>query len=154
MQGAFHWLRVQTFCYATEDEELIHDTMEELLDTDEFDCDIAESEHGNRLIILQHELTKQKEFVALFSKFGEDVIGSLIDDADKKIDDDCTFYMRLDKQKAVQGEYRIAHHGDVISITGKVVSHPARKEIATSNFSEFLKKLDLTPKTVPQPSDE
>ena len=51
------------------------------------------------------------------------------------------FYTRLDKQRAVCGEYKIAHHGDVISITGKVASNPARKEVAMENMTQFLKKL-------------
>lgn len=139
MQGAFHWLRTQVFCYATENEDLIHDTMVELLDNDEFDVEVCDSEHGNRMIILQQELKKQKEFVALFSKFPQKLIDAVIDDIENRIDDDCVFYLRLNKQKAVQGEYAIAHHGDVISVTGKVVSHPARKEIAVANLTEFLK---------------
>jgi hypothetical protein len=139
MQGAFHWLRIQVFCYATENEDLIHDTMVELLDNDEFDVEVCDSEHGNRMIILQQELKKQKEFVALFSKFPKKLIDAVIDDIENRIDDDCVFYLRLNKQKAVQGEYAIAHHGDVISVTGKVVSHPARKEIAVANLTEFLK---------------
>jgi len=144
MQGTFHWFRVQVFCYATEKEDLIHDSMVELLGTDEFDCDIAESEHGNRLIVLGAELTKQKAFETIFKKIGKDVVTKVIDDLDNRVDDDCVFYLRLDKQKLVQGEYRIAHHGDVLSLTGKVVSHPARKEIATKNLLQFLSSLQFS----------
>jgi len=143
MQGTFHWLRIQIFCYATENEELIHDSMEELLGTDEFECDVAESEHGNHLLIFRTELTKQKSFNTVFEKFGKELIDKILDNIEKKIDDDCVFYLRLDKQKLVEGVYKIAHHGDVISLTGKVVSHPARKEIAVKNMSEFLKSLEF-----------
>jgi Predicted exosome subunit len=143
MQGTFHWLRIQIFCYATENEELIHDSMEELLGTDEFECDVAESEHGNHLLIFRTELTKQKSFNTVFEKFGKELIEKILDNIEKKIDDDCVFYLRLDKQKLVEGIYKIAHHGDVISLTGKVVSHPARKEIAVKNMSEFLKSLEF-----------
>jgi Predicted exosome subunit len=144
MQGTFHWFRVQVFCYATEKEDLIHDSMVELLGTDEFDCDIAESEHGNRLIVLGAELTKQRTFEAIFKKIGKDVVAQVIDDLDNRVDDDCVFYLRLDKQKLVQGEYKIVHHGDVLSLTGKVVSHPARKEIATRNLLQFLSSLQFS----------
>ena len=48
------------------------------------------------------------------------------------------FYIRLDKQKAVQGIYEIAHHGDVISIFGKVQAHPAKKEVAVKVMTEFI----------------
>jgi RNA-binding protein len=141
MQGNFHWLKVQTFCYSTEDEDLIHETMTNLIGNDEFDVEVCDGEHGNHLIIMQEELKKQKEFILLFSKLPTALIETIIADIDDRVDDECTFYLRLDKQKAVQGEFTMAHHGDVISITGKVTSHPAKKEIATKNLIEFLSAL-------------
>jgi RNA binding exosome subunit len=142
MQGTFHWLRVNIFCYATENEELIHEKMVELLGTDEFECDIAESEHGNKIVILSSELSKQKEIVPLFTRLGKDIADEVKESIEERIDDDCVFYLRLDKQEFVQGRYRTAHHGDVLSITGKVASHPAKKNIAVGNMTEFLISLD------------
>jgi Predicted exosome subunit len=118
--------------------------MVELLGTDEFDCDVAESEHGNRLIVLGAELTKQRTFEAIFKKIGKDIVSQIIDDIDNRVDNDCVFYLRLDKQKLIQGEYKVAHHGDVLSLTGKVVSHPARKEIATRNMLQFLNSIQFS----------
>ena len=142
MQGTFHWLRVNVFCYATEDEALIHDSMAELLGMDEFECDIVESEHGNRLIIFSIEITKQRMVDVIFKNLGVEIWMEILSFVEEMIDDDCVFYMRLDKQDLVQGGYTIAHHGDVLSLTGKVVSHPARKEIAVRNLSDYLTHLD------------
>lgn len=138
MQVTFHWLRVQIFCYATENPEIISETMEALLGTSDFDREISVSEHGNEIMIFSCRMTKQKEFKALFSRLGDEVIDGIKGDIENRVDEDCTFYIRLDKQEAVQGRYRIAHHGDVIAITGKVQSHPARKEVAVRNMLEFL----------------
>lgn len=138
MQVIFHWIRVQTFCYATERRDLLEETMTELLGTDEFTEDISESEHGNVMTILEARLTKQREFEALFRKLGRDVCEWALGDIENRVDDDCVFYIRLDKQCAVQGEYKVAHHGDVLAITGKVQSHPARKEVAVGNLKDFL----------------
>jgi RNA binding exosome subunit len=143
MQGTFHWLRVNIFCYATENEELIHDAMAGLLGTEEFECDIAQSEHGNRILILSCELSKQKEIVPIFIRLGKDVAEELKNSLDDRIDEDCVLYLRLDKQELVQGKYRTAHHGDVLSITGKVASHPARKGIAVGKMAEFLNSLSF-----------
>lgn len=134
----FHWIRVQTFCYATERKELLEEVMEELLGDAEYSEELTESEHGNTMTILEARLTKQKQFRQLFEKLGMDIRTWLVEDMDNRVDEDCVFYMRLDKQKAVEGVYEIAHHGDVISITGKVQSHPARKEIAVRIMDEFL----------------
>ncbi|MBR2348467.1 MAG: exosome protein [Candidatus Methanomethylophilaceae archaeon] len=138
MQVTFHWVRVQTFCYATEKRELLEETMTELLGTDEFQEEISEGEHGNIMTILETRLTKQREFNSLFKKLGPEICQWILDDIDNRIDEDCVFYMRLDKQKAVQGIYEVAHHGDVVAITGKVQSHPARKDVAVRVMSDFL----------------
>lgn len=138
MQVTFHWVRVQTFCYATEKRELLEETMTELLGTDEFQEDISEGEHGNIMTILETRLTKQREFNSLFKKLGPEICQWILDDIDNRIDEDCVFYMRLNKQKAVQGIYEVAHHGDVVAITGKVQSHPARKDVAVRVMSDFL----------------
>ena len=141
MQATFHWLRIETFCYATEKEDLVSDTFRQIAGTDEFQIDISESEHGNQMLILQHMITKQRDMDALFARLGKDLMQNFLDDMENRIDEDCVFYTRLDKQKAVQGEYAVAHHGDVISITGKVASNPAKKEVAMRNMTEFLQKI-------------
>ena len=141
MNVTFHWVRVQTFCYATERQDLIEDTLKELLGDIEFEEEISESEHGNSMMILETRITKQREFVGLFSKLGADVIDEVLENIDDRVDEDDMFYLRLDKQKAVQGIYEIAHHGDVISIFGKVQAHPAKRDVAIQVMKEFMEDL-------------
>ncbi|MDO5861862.1 MAG: RNA-binding domain-containing protein [Thermoplasmata archaeon] len=142
----FHWMRIQTFCYATERKELLEETMETLLgDADEYSEDESVGEHGNTMTILEARLTHQRQYRRLFSNLGPEVRAWILGDLDNRLDEDCVFYMRLDKQKAVQGSYEPAHHGDVIAITGKVQAHPARKEVAARVLSEFLADLDHSP---------
>jgi len=138
MQTSFHWIRVQTFCYATERQDLIEDTLKELLGEIEFEEEISESEHGNTMMILETRVTKQREFTELFSKLSDEVLDFILENIDNRVDEDDMFYIRLDKQKAVQGIYEIAHHGDVISIFGKVQAHPAKKEVAVRVLREFV----------------
>ena len=139
----FHWIRVQTFCYATEKSELLEETFTALVGDEEFDEEISEGEHGNTMVIMEKRLTRQKEFESLFCRLGPEILAWLDEDADNRIDDDCTFYMRLDKQEAVQGRFVVAHHGDVISVTGRIQSHPARKEVAVRNLREFVRSLPV-----------
>ena len=141
--SAFHWIRVQTFCYATERKELLEETMENLLgEADEYSEDESVGEHGNVMTILEARLTHQRQYRKLFTDLGPEIRAWIVSDLDNRIDDDCVFYIRLDKQKAVQGIYEPAHHGDVIAITGKVQAHPARKEVAARVLSEFLADVD------------
>ena len=138
MQVAFHWVRVQTFVYATEDRELIEETMCNLVDPEVMSEDISEGEHGNETIIIEARYTKQREFADLFSKLPQGIIDYILEDIDNRVDEDCILYLRLDKQKAVQGIYEVAHHGDVIAITGKIQAHPAKPEVARKVLAEFL----------------
>ncbi len=141
MTDTFHRIRVQVFCYATEDEDLIYETVAGLVGHDELEVEVCTGEHGNRMVIMQDELRNRRRIAELFSRLPDGVIDTLLEEAEERVDDDCSFYMRLGKQEAVQGDYVLARHGDVISLVGKLVSHPARKEIAVGNLREFLKGL-------------
>jgi len=138
MTGTFHWVRVKLFCHSTENDEVLEGVMEKLIGSDEFSVEISEGHHGNLMLIFDAEIVREKDTVVLFSNLGGPVIQNILDNMSERVDDDCVLYLRLDKQKAVLGEYDIAHHGDVISITAKVVSHPARKNIAEENLRAFL----------------
>ena len=141
MQVSFHWVRVQTFCYATEDRELLEETMCNLVDPETMSEDISEGEHGNQTVIIESRITKQREFNALFSKLPQHIRDYIVEDIDNRVDEDCILYLRLDKQKAVQGIYEVAHHGDVIAITAKIQAHPAKPEVARKVLLDFLAQL-------------
>lgn len=141
MASTFHWVRVKAICYATEDEDLICDTVSRLAGTEELEIDISEGLHNNPLTVVDANLSKNKEYATLFGNLGSKILGELIEDIDARVDDDCVFYMRLDKQKAVCEEYELCHGGDVISITAKVMAHPARKEVALKVITDYLQSL-------------
>jgi len=141
MAGFFHWVKVRLFCYATEDEERLHELLVNISGMPEPDAEISDGHHGNQMIIFSAELKNDKECAELFKRLGNDIITGILDVLDERIDDDCTFYLRLDKQAAVLGKYETANHGDVVSVTCKIVSHPAKKEVAMNNMATFLRSL-------------
>ncbi len=141
MPGTFHWIRLQTFCYATEDEGRVMGTFAALAGTEKFSAETSEGEHGNRMTVLSYTLSHQRECRELFSKFDQSLIQELLEDVDNRIGEDCTFRARLDKQRAVQGEYAISHTGDVITVTGKVAANPAKRDIAAGIVRGFLESL-------------
>ncbi len=149
MPGIFHWLRIQVFCYPTEKEDLVARTFAALAGTDDFETAVSENEHGSRMLIYQTMLTKQKDYEALFRRLGPAIGQQLLDDLENRIDDDDVFYTRLDKQQAVRGSWSIVHHGDVISITGKVAANPAKKEVAIKTLGAFLSDLPTSPAPLP-----
>ena len=152
MASVFHWVKVKAVCYATENEDLIHDVMMELTGAEDdecFDVDISEGLHGNPITVIDVNLKHSKEFERLFRNIGAGPLQDVLDHIGDRVDDDCILYMRLDKQKAVGGTYEISHSGDVISITAKVVAHPAKKEIAVENARNYLTRMVLPSEQAP-----
>ncbi|MCL2608053.1 MAG: exosome protein [Methanomassiliicoccaceae archaeon] len=141
MANVFHWVKIRMFCYATEDEEKLHEVMKNISGTEDFHAEMSDGHHGNSMVILSSEMKNNGECKKLFKRLGKDTVSRITDELDKRIDDDCTFYLRLDKQAAVSERYETAHHGDVISVTCKIVAHPARKEIAVKNMKKFLDEI-------------
>ena len=141
MAGAFHWVRVRLFCYATENEEKLVEVIKTLAGDLEFVAEESEGHHGNSMTILSMDITKKRDTEKLFSNLGPELIAEIRGQLDDRIDDDCVFYLRLDKQMAVVGSYKVAHHGDVLSLTAKIVAHPAKKDIAVKKMDEFLQSL-------------
>ncbi len=148
MAHVFHWVKVKVVCYATEDEELLHDVAVGLTgieDDEAYDVDISEGMHGNPITVIDVNVSHKKDCDRLFRNLGSDIITTLLDELDERIDEDDLFYMRLDKQSAVKGEYRLSHGGDVISITAKIAAHPAKKEIAVGLMRNYLTDLSSPP---------
>ncbi len=144
MAPVFHWVKVKIVCYATEDEGLLHDVIVKLtgIDDDEsYDVDISEGLHGNPITVIDANLTHNKDCERIFKNLGKDILESLIPELEDRIDDDDIFYMRLDKQRAVEGEYVLYNSGDDISITNKIAAHTAKKEIAIGLMRDYLIKL-------------
>ncbi|MGI5964877.1 MAG: RNA-binding domain-containing protein [Candidatus Methanomethylophilaceae archaeon] len=137
MTETFHWVRVRVFCLATEDKEKISEALGGLVGT-EWTEDICEGEFGNITVIMDCEIKKKKLIDGMFSRIEKKSIERMLDEAEERLDDDCTFYMRLDKQKAVLGTYETGSGGDVISIVCKVASYPSRKELALENLRNYF----------------
>ncbi|MGI6472325.1 MAG: RNA-binding domain-containing protein [Candidatus Methanomethylophilaceae archaeon] len=145
MKPAFRWIKSRVMIYSTEDEDRVTEMFENLIGTDEYEVDVAEGEMGNRTLILEAELTKRKDMDGLFDRLGKDVIEWILDEIEERIDEDCSFFFRLDKQKAMSGEYVIGSGGDVVSFICKVASYPAKRELAIDVLKEYLKSRPVLP---------
>ena len=137
MADTFHWVRVRVFCLSTEDREKVSEAFGTLVGT-EWKEDVSEGEFGNITLIMDCEVKKQKLIDGMFSRIDKKSIERMMDEMEERLEDDCTFYVRLDKQKAVLGTYEMATGGDVISIVCKVASYPSKKELALEILGNYL----------------
>ena len=136
----FHYVDLRAFCYATEGEKRVGDALRTFL-PDDVELDRAESGgfHGDRILVLSARLERADEMRHVLSALTElDGIEAVIGELDHRVDEDCTFFLTLDKQAAFRGEVA---RGDGITLRAKVEAYPARKESAVANVRETLEGL-------------
>ncbi|MFO7834324.1 MAG: RNA-binding protein [Halohasta sp.] len=135
----FHYIDLRTFCYATEDEKRVEAALRAFL-PEEFDLDRMENtgHHGDRIVVLSARVETADAMRHVLDRLAElDTIDRVLDELDERVDDNCSFFMRLDKQAAFQDEIRL---GDGITLRAKVEAYPAKHEAAVENAREALAK--------------
>ena len=133
----FHYVDLRTFCYATEDEKRVEDALGTFRPED-FEVERAETtgHHGDRIVVLSARVERADEVRHVLAKLSElPDVETLIDELDQRVDDNCAFFVQLDKQAAFRGEVRL---GDGLTLRAKVEAYPAKKEAAVENAREAL----------------
>ncbi len=136
----FHYIDLRAFCYATEDDKRVEQALRTYL-PDEFEIERATSEghHGDRILVLSARVENADEMRHVLSKVAQlPDVEELIDELDERVDDNCSLFLRLDKQTAYRGEAAL---GEGITFRAKVEAYPAKKEAAVENAREALASL-------------
>ena len=136
----FHYVDLRTFCYATEDDKRVEQAIRTFL-PEEFELDRAESKghHGDRIVVFSARLERADEMRHVLSQLADlKTIETVLDQLDDRVDDNCSLFLRLDKQAAYRGEVAL---GDGITFRAKVEAYPAKKEAAVENARETLERL-------------
>ena len=136
----FHYVDLRTFCYATEDERRVEGALRTFLPEDvELERETTEGHHGDRILVLSVRLERADEMRHVFGKLAELAsFDRLIAELDDRIDEDCAFFVQLDKQAAYNGEVEL---GRGIMLRGKVEAYPAKKERAIEAATEALEAI-------------
>jgi RNA binding exosome subunit len=135
----FHYVDLRAFAYATEDEKRVREALETFL-PEETELQRVENEghHGDRIVTLSARLENADDVRHVLDRFGElsdEERDRLSDELDQRIDDNCAFYVTLDKQAAFRGTVAL---GDGLTLRGKVEAYPAKHEKAVANAREAL----------------
>ena len=137
----FHYVDLRTFCYATEDEKRVEAALRTFLPEDtEIERDATEGHYGDRILVLSVRLERADDVRHVLSKLTE--LGSfdrLIDELEDRIDENCAFFIQLDKQAAYRGDVEL---GDGLMLRGKVEAYPAKKDQAIETAQEALEELE------------
>lgn len=140
----FHYIDLQAFCYATEDDKRVLDALQAILPADTtVERSESEGHHGDRIIVFASRLERADDIRYVLSKLSQiEDPDRLRQELEQRIDDECAFYLQLDKQEAYQGNIRL---GTGLLVRGKIEAYPAKREIALSVVNEFIDELFSEP---------
>ncbi|WP_435154279.1 RNA-binding protein [Haladaptatus sp. DFWS20] len=133
----FHYIDLRTFCYATEDDQRVEAALDTYL-PDEFEIERMQSEghHGDRIIVLSARVENADEMRHVLGKLRELTdIDRVRDELNERVDDNCSFFVSLDKQSAYRDTVEL---GEGITLRAKVEAYPAKKEAAVENARNAL----------------
>jgi RNA binding exosome subunit len=135
-----HYVDLRAFCYATEDDERVEAALRTFLPEDvDIERATSEGHHGDRILVLSARVERADEMRYVLDRVAEvDDLDAVVAELDDRVDENCAFYLTLDKQAAYRGEVR---RGDGITLRSKVEAYPAKREHAVENVRELFESL-------------
>ena len=134
MRKRYHLLRVAVFIHATEDEKKVRLSLENLLGEplpEKMEVTSTEGFYHNPISIMIMEFTRSSDIWRIVSRWEE--CGFWIkakDEVETRLDEDLTYHVRLDKQKACEGDLSLWTTGGAIDIQLKPATYPSSREEA------------------------
>jgi len=138
----FHYIEFKTYCHATESLEKVKEAFENTAGTEmELEISDAEGYYGNPIKILEGKISRNQEMDRFFESLPDDLIEELKEQLEKRIDERCNFFFRLDKGKALLGKPVLTRGGNSIRIRARVESYPSKKSTAVKKMREYLSEI-------------
>lgn len=132
-----HYVDIRAFCYATEDEPRVEAALRTYL-PEEFpiEREPGEGHHGDPIVVLSARVENADGVRHVVGKLRELAdLDAVVGELDQRVDENCAFYVKLDKQAAFRGEVR---RGEGLLLRAKVEAYPAKKPAAVENAREAL----------------
>ncbi len=138
-----HYIHLRTSAQATEDPEKVRSALKLLLpppgrfakkDTIMVHEIVTTGYHCNQFILMEAELKQNKDCQYVIDRIREHLgpagISRLAAELENRVDDDCTLYIRFNKQEAYLGKLMTTTKSDSILVRIKIKAYPARPEKA------------------------
>ena len=138
MKGPFSSVHARALCHATENVDSVKLAVQNTVGETDFEVTRTSGHHGNEIMVIEAHVRGGKCGIELLDKLSssdkEKVLGTL----ERRVDESCNLFLRLDKQKAFLGELTLAQNDDAVAIRMKVAAFPAKKETALRAICDFL----------------
>lgn len=138
MKGRFRGLHARAFVHATEDLDKVKMAMANVVGPQELTTLVTEGVHGNPLTILEANVSDPADVPRFFSKLDREDLQTILRTLDKRVDEGCNLFVKIDKQSAFLGQVRLDRGDDVISMRIRVAAFPASREVAERVVSEAV----------------
>ncbi|MGC8816457.1 MAG: RNA-binding domain-containing protein [Candidatus Hadarchaeum sp.] len=143
MEFPFSSVVISLHVHATEDEQKVLELLRSFLPASvEVRKSHLTGHHGNPISVLEARVGQKKELRELWRsiqmKMDEAAVSYLRKAVRERIDDSCFLYLRFDKQAACEGRLVLTELGESIHIKFKVISFPAKRDVAVARVMEFL----------------
>ena len=135
-----HYVDLRAFSYATEDDKRVADALRTFLPEDAvIERTSTEGYHGDRIVVCSARVERADDVRVVLGRLTDlEGIEDVIAELDDRVDENCAFYLTLDKQAAYRGAVAL---GDGLTLRGKIEAYPAKKETAVANLRELLTDL-------------
>lgn len=136
-----HNIRFREFVYEDEDLDELKQAILNIFPDAEIEIEEAEGLTENRILILTGVISKKRQTKDFFNKLLEldsEVLDKLINDLDKKVDENGNLFLRLSKEDAIDEKINIVDSGDSIHLKIKIAAYPAKKEVAINKLKEAI----------------
>ena len=148
-----HNVTIKVFAKEGEDAEKIKKGLSKMIPLDfdkekiKIDETTAEGFENKKINIFEIKLEKERHitkfFENLLEKISERQKDMLLKQIDSRIDEECNFFIRLDKEKIFDNGYLITDSGDCYHIKTAVAAYPSKKEAAKKVIEQMIKSSKL-----------
>ncbi len=136
----FHYIEFKTYCQATEEpDKVIRSILNIAGECIELEREDAEGYYGNPIQIITGKISRNKDMDKVFEKLPTSILQTFLKSIEKRVDERCNFYFRLDKQKAYEEEFILSEGGNTIKCRARIESYPAKREKAVDHITSYLK---------------
>ena len=134
-----HNIKFRVFVYENENLDDLAQAVLNILPEAEIEAEEAEGLTDNKIVILSGVVSKKRFTQTFFNTLLESVdLKDLTRDLERKIDDNGNWFLRFDKNDAINEKLTIVDSGDAIHLKIKIAAYPGRKDIAIEKlYSSF-----------------
>jgi len=134
-----HNIKFRVFVYENEDVDELSQAILNILPEAEIEAEEAEGLTEDKIIILSGTVSKKRYTKEFFNLLLESVdLDKLNDDLERKMNEKGNWFLRFDKEDAIDEKMTIKDSGDSIHLKIKIAAYPAKKEIAVDKVREAI----------------